>query len=217
MVLKAFYPPYRILLLREIFRKNVAISILDIGAGNNSASITKHYFPNSKYYGLDIDPDCNYSPEDFKLMEKFYEKDLTKLEFDDIPNDFFDVIIMSHVIEHLHNGDSVLDALSSKLKGKGVIYIEFPGSRSLSLPSKPINLNFYDDPTHVRLYSVGELVDVLKSRNFEILESGIRKSWSQILIMPVKIMYQLLTKRKVMGTAVWDIVGFAEFIYARKK
>jgi hypothetical protein len=53
--------------------------LLDIGAGNHSASKTKRLFPNCTYYGLDLDKTYNNSPEDFEAMEAFYEMDLTKL------------------------------------------------------------------------------------------------------------------------------------------
>ena len=65
---------------------------------------------------------------------------------------------MVHVIEHLHNGDKVLEGLLTKLRSGGVIYIEYPGIRSTRLPSMRGSLNFSDDPTHVRLYSVPEIM-----------------------------------------------------------
>lgn len=95
-------------------------------------------------------------------MEKFYELDLTLLDYAAIPNNFFDAIMMAHVIEHLHNGEEVLPLLVKKLKPGGHFYIEYPGKKSTTLPSMYGTLNFKDDPTHVRLYSVNELKKVFE-------------------------------------------------------
>src|SRR5438552_1511265 len=78
--------------------------LLDIGAGNHSASKTKKWFPRCEYHGVDLDKNYNNDQTDFGLMHSFYEMNLEKLEFDPIPDNYFDFIMMAHVIEHLHNG-----------------------------------------------------------------------------------------------------------------
>ena len=40
-----------------------------------------------------------------------------------LPNNYFDFIIMSHVIEHTRKGTEILEILSKKLKVGGGIYI----------------------------------------------------------------------------------------------
>jgi hypothetical protein len=85
--------PTKLKQIKEVF-KNCEFSIIDVGAGNHSASQVKKYFPNCKYYGIDISKNYNNNEIDFELMEKFWEKDLTKLEFDEIPNGFFDVFVL---------------------------------------------------------------------------------------------------------------------------
>lgn len=91
-------------------------NFLDVGAGNHSASLTKQWFPVCRYYGIDRTRDYDNNDHDFDLMDGFYELGLTKLEFDFIPDDFFDLIMMSHIIEHLQNGDAVIERLVTKLK-----------------------------------------------------------------------------------------------------
>ena len=72
--------------------------LLDIGAGNYSASKTKNIFPACEYHGVDMEKDYNNNEEDFKLMAAFYEMDLTLLDFSTIPDNYFDAINMVHVI-----------------------------------------------------------------------------------------------------------------------
>jgi SAM-dependent methyltransferase len=191
--------------------------LLDVGAGNQSASKTMKAFPNCEYYGLDIDRDTNYINEDFGSMKSFYELDLTKLDLSSIPDNYFDYINMAHVIEHLHNGDLVLPLLTNKLKKGGYFYIEYPGKKSLSLPSMYGTLNFNDDPTHVRVYSVSELKLIFEKTGCEIISSGTRRNWYYILAMPFRLVQSVIQIGKIRANVFWDILGFAEYLYVCKK
>ena len=189
--------------------------ILDVGAGSHSATITKQWLPKCHYTGIDI-ANYNNDASDFKAMDEFIEMDLTKLEFHKIPDSRYDMIVMSHVIEHLHNGDNVIEGLISKLKKGGIIYLEFPSERSVNFPSKRETLNFYDDPTHCRLFSVKEVSDLLVKNHLHILSAGTRRQWINILLMPFKIVFQSLTKGYVRGGVYWDYYGFADYVCAKR-
>jgi SAM-dependent methyltransferase len=207
--------PVKLKKIKKVFKNN-EFRILDVGAGNHSATLAKKYFPNCKYYGIDISKDYNNDENDFQSMEIFWEKDLTKLEFSDIPNNFFDVILMTHIIEHLINGEFVLDALLKKVKSDGYIYLEYPSKRSIHFPSMKDTLNFYDDSTHVRLYDINVLNKIIESNGFSILKFGIRRDISNILAIPIRIIYNMIKKRYIPGGVFWDLLGFAEFIWAKK-
>jgi SAM-dependent methyltransferase len=191
--------------------------LLDIGAGNHSASKTKSLFPNCTYHGLDIDRDYSNSENDFKAMDFFYEMDLTKLDYSSIPNNYFDCILINHVIEHLHNGEEVLVHLLPKLKPNGLMYIEYPGSKSTKLPSMYGTLNFYDDLSHVRIYSAKELQRTFTMNDCEVLNLGIRRNFLCIAAMPFRILSALLKGSKIQGNFFWDFLGFAEFLQVRKR
>ena len=192
------------------------IKILDVGAGSHSATITKEWLPKCNYTGIDI---ANYGNDesDFRAMDAFIEMDLTKLDFGKIPENKFDMIVMSHVIEHLPNGDKVIEGLLSKLKKNGIIYLEFPSERSVNFPSKRETLNFYDDPTHCRIFSVKEVSEILEKKNMNILSAGIRRQMINIFLMPFKIIYQKITIGYVRGGVYWDYYGFAEYVCAQKQ
>ncbi len=192
-------------------------TLLDLGAGNHSPSKTTNIFPNCTYHGVDLNYDYEYTPADIEALKKFYEMDLTKLEFDEMPDDFYDYINMAHIIEHLHNGDVVVEKIATKLKKGGYIYIEYPGKRSTTLPSMYGTLNFYDDPTHVRVYSVKELSQLLKKSGFEVLSSGTRRSWYYIFLIPFTSMAYMLKGKRIPAAVLWDLMGFAEYVFARKK
>ncbi|MCW5906480.1 MAG: methyltransferase domain-containing protein [Chitinophagales bacterium] len=191
--------------------------LLDIGAGNHSASKTKSHYPNCEYHGVDLDKNYNNDSNDFAAMHAFYEMNLEKLKFDAIPDNYFDFIMMAHVIEHLKNGDDVVEKLLPKLRPGGLIYVEFPGYRSTQLPRMDGTLNFYDDPTHVRLYSVPELMNLLMKEKMEVVAGGYRRHVPTMLLMPFKIIHNLLVYKKIIPSIFWDYFGFAEYVLARRK
>jgi SAM-dependent methyltransferase len=159
----------------------------------------------------------NNNLQDFKLMSAFYEMDLTQVDFTTIPNDYFDAILMVHVIEHLYNGDKVIKGLLPKLKSGGYIYLEYPGEKSTRLPSMKGTLNFNDDITHVRVYSVKELTKLFTENNCKILKAGMRRNIWFIMAMPFRIIKSWLTGKKLQGNIFWDVLGFAEFVWVQKK
>lgn len=217
MNLKAFASSFvtKFIFLRRSFG-NKPFRLLDIGAGNHSATKAKRVFPLCEYHGVDMEKGYNNDEEDFKMMAAFYEMDLTKLDFSTIPDGYFDGIWMVHVIEHLYNGDEVIKGLLPKLKPGGYMYLEYPGIRSTRLPSMHGSLNFKDDPTHVRLYSVKELTSLFETFNCKVLRSGIRRNPWFIMAMPFRIIAALVKGKKLQGNIFWDLLGFAEYLWVCK-
>lgn len=218
MNIKAFASSFvnKFIFLKKSFGSK-PFRLLDIGAGNHSASKTKTVFPLCEYHGVDMERDYNNSDEDLQLMTAFYEMDLTKLQFDPIPDNYFDAINMVHVIEHLYNGDEVIKGLLPKLKSGGYLYVEYPGEKSTRLPSMQGTLNFKDDATHVRVYSIAELSTLFKANGCEVLKAGMRRNPWFIMAMPLRILGKWVRGKKLQGNIFWDVLGFAEFVWARKK
>ncbi len=196
---------------------NKAFKLLDVGVGNHSATKTVSLFPSCEYSGVDLNKDYNNNDADFMVMKSFYEMDLTKLDFQVIPDEYYDGIWIVHVIEHLPNGDQVIEKLIEKLKSGGYMYIEYPGIKSTKLPSMYGTLNFYDDLSHVRIYSVKELTTLFERTGCQVLKGGVRRNIYFMLTAPVRILGQWIRGKKLIGNIFWDILGFAEFVYIRKK
>ena len=210
--LSNLFPPFKLTHFTD--RRLEALSILDVGCGNGSPTITKRWFPRARYVGLDM-CDYNNSADDFAVMDEFVKCDLEKDSLECLPDESFDLIIMAHVIEHLHDAEHVVKSLSSKLQPNGRIYIECPTERSLRLPSGVKCLNFYDDPTHVRIYDPAA---ICRSSGLHVLKSGVRRDWRLVFIgLTAAIPKQLITLfkyRKPYGPLLWDILGFAQFAIA---
>lgn len=204
--------PKNIIFINEWFNENDDFKVLDVGCGKSSGSIIKSFFPKCYYYAIDKDKDIKVDD----IYEKYYQMDLVGLEYGDIPDNFFDIMIMSHVIEHLANGDLVIEELLPKLKKEGILYIEFPSFNSTKLPSKKGTLNFFDDSTHCRLYSLIEIYNLLMRNNYKILKGGIRRNIVNILLTPYNIVRSKRTKGFVAGSVFWDVLGFCQYVLAVK-
>jgi len=202
--------------LSRRFRRNDSFTLLDVGCGNHSPSITKRYFKRCRYFGLDVGV-YNNSEDDALAMEQFYLADLEKGDLGTVPDNFFDAIVMSHVIEHLRNGLEVIEGLTHKLKSGGTIYIEFPSVRSLSLPSMPGTLHFCDDATHKRLYDLKDVVNTLLAHHCIIIKAGPRRDILKALLTPLTYLYLKYLRRTEYAVAFWDIRKFADCVLAQKK
>jgi SAM-dependent methyltransferase len=196
--------------------RDKAFSMLDVGCGNHAVSKAKKWFKNCAYSGVDRD---NYNNEvsDYGQMEKFYKVDLRHVEgLDAIPDEAYDVVLMVHVLEHLNNGNAVLNVLVDKVKPGGGFYIEFPSVHSLSLPHMQGTLNFCDDPTHVRVYDVKDVVNVLLEKGFVIVYAGRRRHTLLFWLAPLLILFGVLKNGRITAFGFWDLVHFADCVYATK-
>jgi SAM-dependent methyltransferase len=192
--------------------------LLDVGCGNRSPSKTKRWFPSCRYYGIDKEqynnPDAEYT-----LMNGFFEENLDTSDLSGIPDTSFDVIIMAHVIEHLNNGERVVHQLSKKLRPGGRLYLEFPSERSVHLPSGADSLNFHDDPTHVRLYTIPEVTAACEASGLTVTHCGTRRDPAWLMVDLITLPFQavsLVRNGKFFGPLLWDLLGFASFVIAMK-
>ena len=211
-----FNPKFSFIFSRKDYRQKQ--NILDIGCGGNSPQNTKIVFPLSRYVGIDRDFSYHNNKISLSLIDKKINHDLN----DDISvleksleKEYFDIIIFNHTIEHTVNGLEILELMTRKLKPNGCIYIEFPSIRSLSLPSMKGTLNFCDDITHLRLYSIQEVSNVLLSNRCSILRAGRRLNWISILFFPLRFLTCIFLKKSPAGIF-WDLTGFADFVFGYK-
>jgi len=129
----------------------------------------------------------------------------------------YDIILLAHVLEHVRQGETVLEGLWPYLRPGGYFYLETPSERSLTLPSMPGTLNFFDDPTHVRLYTLPELCNLFLRLKGQVVRAGLCRQKRKIVLLPVLLFLHLLRygtwKR---GALFWDLLGFAHFVLVRK-
>lgn len=98
--------------------------------------------------------------------------DITKLRFD---NEFFDLIVCSHVLEHVKDDDIAISELFRVLRPGGIIIAPIPYSEiiysSISEPrqvnySKEKRLSLFGQEDHVRLYEKDDYISKFKKSGF---------------------------------------------------
>lgn len=209
----AFFAPYKYKFLK--LSGTGGKSVLEIGAANESPELFFRYYKNCRYDVVDNTIDC-ISEKGMKLINRFYRIDLETEPLDSIPDGYYDYVTLPHVIEHIENGESVVSGLCRKVKPGGVFYIEYPSEKSARLPSMKGTLNFYDDPTHKRFYEIEKLKKILTNSSCEIIGSGIKRDYLRIIGIPYMIIKSLFVRGYVRGSVFWDLLGFAEYIAARR-
>lgn len=128
--------------------------ILDLGCGAGyNVKALRVLYPEVEITGIDL-YDTSQIPE-LSVYRKV-DLDLGKLPF---PDEHFDSVIITHVLEHLAQPLKLASEMARVLKKGGIIYIETPNWTSLWIPSFGFRraqggpFNFYDDPTHLKPWS----------------------------------------------------------------
>jgi SAM-dependent methyltransferase len=103
--------------------------------------------------------------------EDWRKIDITKIDFDD---NYFDILICNHVIEHVYDHLKAIKEISRVLKKNGIAILQTPYSELLYYNFEDPNINtdelrllFYGQEDHVRVVSKRQFIEEL-SRYFKI-------------------------------------------------
>ncbi len=146
----------------ERYKKSGAI--LDVGsaAGFFLASLGKGW----EKYGLEFDASiANYSRKTFGLDVATGELKNAKYR-----KEFFDIINMSHVIEHMPDPAASLKKAYYFLKQDGLLVVATPNINSLCYRIFGKDFRLLNDPGHLFFFSDKTLRNLLEKTGFEIIK-----------------------------------------------
>lgn len=138
--------------------------ILDVGCGSGDTLLLLQKI-GWKTYGIDIDP---------AAVDAAKKRGLTRVQVgscDDVekyPDEYFDVIRLYHVVEHLDDPKRGLGILRKKLKKNGELIIGTPNAESLLTRISKTYWYNLDSPRHVYLFSPRTLTNLLINSGFRI-------------------------------------------------
>jgi SAM-dependent methyltransferase len=198
-------------------------SVLDVGCGNHSPTVTKRHFPGCQYHGVDR-RSWNVDDRDRAAMDRYFDLDLQQPdELGTIEDGWYEAVLLSHVLEHLDDPYRVVTEVASKVAPGGVLYVETPSPRSMTLPPARARrlgfrgcLNFHDDPTHRTLVDLPRVRGLLAARGFEVGPVQPRWSWRRVLLLPAYAAAGLASRGYVPASVVWEVTRFAHWILARR-
>ena len=143
-------------------------NVLEIGPGKG------HFYD----HFIKSNDNVNYSilESDLNLKEKFRKKNIKVYdEFNDISENHFDLIIFSHVLEHIINPNDFLKKINNFLKKNGVIFFEVPCLDYLYKDIVEPHVFFYDKKslsilltknnfTHHQIFYYGKKISDMQSK-----------------------------------------------------
>ena len=162
-----------------------------------------------------------YAPHDIPDDVKFFA---VAAESRAVPcdDDFFDLVVASHVLEHVSDPLAFFAELARICKPGGKIYIETPSDRSLLVKSdgdvaSHSFFSFWDDPTHLKPWSPAALYRLAISFGFRPTEVGyFGTMWDKVLLPLHTIKAWISGDRHALTNAVWKAHKWACGMVAEK-
>ncbi len=159
-VKKILFIPFKFLIRgTKIIPKN---KLLDIGSGNGQ------FIYEMKMFGVDV---YGVEPNNFNEIGSKEEK--LKIKKSDLisakyPKEYFNLITMNHVLEHLNNPSETIKEIHRILKKEGLFIMGLPNSNSLAYNLFKKNWLGLSDEGHLINYSEKNLSKFLEDYGFKI-------------------------------------------------
>ncbi len=146
---------------------------LEFGCGNGEFSaLVKQRF-NAECWAVEIEKTAAHEAE--KKLDRVIIGEAAE-SLDDIPQEYFDCIILFDILEHLADPYSFLYALKTKLTGNGVIVASIPNIRYYRAFADFVFHGNWDyknqgilDKTHLRFFTCKSIGKMFRQLGFEIL------------------------------------------------
>ena len=157
--------------IKSLNNKNKELKVLDVGCSKGfiAKSLQNNNF---EFYGIE------YNKEDAKAAKKYY-KDIKIADLDKdgvfYENDFFDVIVMADVIEHLKSNE-IVKKFAQFLKKDGIMIISTGNVANIYVRLKLLFGNFdYEergimDKTHLRFFTLKTFRKLAMDANLKIIK-----------------------------------------------
>lgn len=180
-----------------------------------AASINR---PDLRHFGVDY---CQ--PPKIPAGFTFRLADLNK-DTIPFPDDQFDLVIASHVIEHLVHPIDFFGECLRVCKPGARLYLGTPSERSLFLPGFPFawdkfhSSSFFDDPTHLgRPFSPQSLWRLACYYGCTPIEANYEVSWACRLFSPIALPLALILRKGwLLEHVLWRAIGWASYIVVQK-
>lgn len=189
--------------------------ILDVGGEPADAIVAKRLFRTAAIEAVNVKKPLE-EVAGYGLFEKYHAVDLDKSDLSFLENERFDYVISSHTVEHLAQGEKIVQEMCDKVRPGGRLYLEWPSVESKRFPIRGVGLNFYDDGTHVGTFPLERIEEIVRGKGLEILHAGKRQHPLRMLLAPILVAYRCIKNRAFVLYDLWDFTGFCYVIEAVK-
>lgn len=181
--------------------------VLDVGCGRGQTlQQFAEVYPGIELHGVD------------RMTETPAPIHYTRLDLDTeplpYPDNYFDVIVMTHVIEHLCHPTFMAGEIGRVLAPGGWFYVEAPNWVATVIPGA----TFWDNPTHVRPWSPNGFNSLLKDyAGLRVHAIGVRRHWVRLPVDFVRAVLAIIGIRsKAGGNSIRNVVGWSCFGIGQK-
>ncbi len=155
-------------------------SILDIGCANGGLLQCLDEKGYSNLTGIDITKVCIENVKKSGYSAHFGGV----FNFEELGDRTFDVVILSHVLEHLHDLQQTAVNLKKLLKPNGIIYIEVPNAAQY--PNYFVVPFYYFDCEHINHFDIQALKNLFEDDAITCVSSNVREvNASETTMYPV--------------------------------
>jgi len=148
------------------------ISILDVGSaqGGLLEIFRKNGFGN--LFALEPSSKCSEKIDKNSISQiKTITGSICKKDASIFDNNF-DIVILSHVLEHIYDIESAIQNIASIMSPNGILYIEVPdASRYIDFYKTPFH---FFDIEHINHFTESSLISLFCSNNFKLVDFGVK-------------------------------------------
>lgn len=146
-------PPFKIWMRKLFFyalKPHLKGDILDLGCG--IGDVANFVSDRTRYFGVDINPYCIEYLQNKGLWAKLGSAYQIPLESKSI-----DVVIMSHVLEHLDDPTTAMNEISRVMRPLGTLILIVP-----------MRYGYSTDSTHKIFYGKNQLGEIMMEHNYDV-------------------------------------------------
>jgi 2-polyprenyl-3-methyl-5-hydroxy-6-metoxy-1,4-benzoquinol methylase len=140
------------------------MKVLDIGCGSG-VSLLEMKEMGVDAYGIEEDRNLKKPADELQL-----NLEIGNLYNSNFPDNFFDCITMSQVLEHISDPQRLLIVAAKKLKEKGIIIASFPNFSSIYRRMAGRKWIHWHVPFHLNYFNRESLKIIAKESDFEIIK-----------------------------------------------
>ena len=149
--------------LVDFINNQKPLKLLDIGCG--IGYLLSNISDKHKKFGMEIDKST------YEIASRFAEISIGELKKINYQENFFDLIVCHHVIEHVAKPEFMIREIKRILKNKGILAIGTPDFDSAAARRYKNKYRLLDDPTHISLFSNDSMHRFLRDNNFDIFRT----------------------------------------------
>ena len=138
--------------------------LLDVGCGSGTFLGHMQYF-GWEVHGVEPDPKAASIAREALFSDNIHTGSLEEI---DLEEKSFDVVTMSHVIEHLLEPVKILQTCYRLLKPGGLLVLTTPNSSSLGRKKFRIHWRGWELPRHIHIFNKATLVSLTTNAGFQV-------------------------------------------------